>query len=136
MRISDWSSDVCSSDLIIDEALTGGTAEGSRLPWEEVRDWFHDAGNYVDSIDRAAEALAGQLRGKEPSPAIETIERRLRDALGISIVYNQTQAPRDFAATMRHLVIDPSQPAESRRFQLAHQQIGSASCRERVCQYG
>ncbi|MBA4751607.1 MAG: helix-turn-helix domain-containing protein, partial [Sphingopyxis sp.] len=48
---------------IIDEALTGGTAEGSRLPWEEVRDWFHDAGNYVDSIDRAAEALAGQLRG-------------------------------------------------------------------------
>ncbi|WP_420894050.1 helix-turn-helix domain-containing protein, partial [Sphingopyxis granuli] len=33
---------------IIDEALTGGTAEGSRLPWEEVRDWFHDAGNYVD----------------------------------------------------------------------------------------
>ncbi|MGH6632754.1 MAG: helix-turn-helix domain-containing protein, partial [Sphingopyxis sp.] len=72
---------------IIDEALTGGTAEGSRLPWEEVRDWFHDAGNYVDSIDRAAEALAGQLRGRDPSPPIETIERRLRDALGISIVY-------------------------------------------------
>src|SRR3546814_7373387 len=35
------------------------------------------------SIDRAAEALAGQLRGRDPSPAIETIERRLRDALGI-----------------------------------------------------
>src|SRR3546814_1223890 len=99
MRISDWSSDVCSSDL-----LTGGTAEGSRLPWEEVRDWFPDAGNYVDSIDRAAETLAGQLRGKDPSPPIETIERRLRDALGISIVYSQTQALRDFDATMRHLV--------------------------------
>src|SRR3990167_5175335 len=55
---------------IIDEALTGGTAEGSRLPWEEVRDWFHDAGNYVDSIDRAAETLAGQLRGNDSSPAI------------------------------------------------------------------
>lgn len=53
---------------MIDEALTGGTAEGSRLPWEEVRDWFHDAGNYVDSIDRAAEVLASQLRGKSPSP--------------------------------------------------------------------
>ncbi|SKB55946.1 helix-turn-helix domain-containing protein [Sphingopyxis flava] len=105
---------------IIDEALTGGTAEGSRLPWEEVRDWFHDAGNYVDSIDRAAETLATGLRGA-PSPPIEAIERQLRDALGISIVYQQTQSLRDFDATMRHLVIDPSQPAESRRFQLAHQ---------------
>ncbi|MFN4097413.1 MAG: helix-turn-helix domain-containing protein, partial [Sphingomonas sp.] len=115
---------------IIDEALTGGTAEGSRLPWEEVRDWFHDAGNYVDSIDRAAETLAGQLRGKDPSPAIETIERRLHNALGISIVYTQTQSLRDFDATMRHLVIDPSQPAESRRFQLAHQLAALALARE------
>jgi predicted transcriptional regulator/transcriptional regulator with XRE-family HTH domain len=115
---------------IIDEALTGGTAEGSRLPWEEVRDWFHDAGNYVDSIDRAAEALAGQLRGRDPSPPVETIERRLRDALGISIVYGQTQALRDFDATMRHLVIDPSQPAESRRFQLAHQLAALALANE------
>lgn len=107
---------------IIDEALTGGTAEGSRLPWEEVRDWFHDAGNYVDSIDRAAEALAARLRGKTASsPGIEAIERWLRDALGVSIVYAQSAALRDYDATMRHLVIDPSQPAESRRFQLAHQ---------------
>src|SRR3546814_14844384 len=104
MRISDWSSDVCSSDLadplfaaapiapeqleraalqqpqfadqfvalhaayrragqrlqIIDEALTGGTAEGRRLPWEEVRDWFHDAGNYVASIDESEERLVGK----------------------------------------------------------------------------
>jgi predicted transcriptional regulator len=88
-----------------------------------VRDWFHDAGNYVDSIDRAAETLALGLRGASsaPSPAIETIERRLQGGLGISIVYNQAQALRDYDATMRHLVIDPSQPPESRRFQLAHQ---------------
>src|SRR3546814_8580859 len=81
---------------IIDEALTGGTAEGSRLPWEEVRDWFHDAGNYVDSIDRAAEELAQGLCGSAPSPAIEAIERRLRDALGISIVYRQSLSLRAF----------------------------------------
>jgi predicted transcriptional regulator/transcriptional regulator with XRE-family HTH domain len=115
---------------IIDEALTGGTAEGSRLPWEEVRDWFHDAGNYVDTIDRAAEALAQGLRGAAPSPSIESIERRLRDALGISIVYRQSQSLRDFDATMRHLVIDPSQPSESRRFQLAHQYAALALANE------
>src|SRR3546814_19345301 len=113
MRISDWSSDVCSSDLadplfaaapiapeqleraalqqpqfadqfvalhaayrragqrlpIIDEALTGGPAEGSRLPWEEVRAWFHDAGNFVDSTYAAAEELAKGRGGAAPSPA-------------------------------------------------------------------
>lgn len=106
---------------MIDEALTDGGAEGSRLPWEEVRDWFHDAGNYVHAIDRAAERLADELRGRAVSPSIEALERRLRDALGVSIVYDMTAPVRDYDATMRHLVIDPAQPAESRRFQLAHQ---------------
>ena len=39
-------------------------------------------------------------------------------------------ALRDFDATMRHLVIDPSQPAESRRFQLAHQLAALALAEE------
>jgi len=30
---------------IVDEALGADQADGSRLPWEEVRDWFHNAGN-------------------------------------------------------------------------------------------
>lgn len=111
---------------IIDEALTGGMAEGSRLPWEEVRDWFHDAGNYVDSIDIAAEALSDVLRGKSASPSIEAIERYLRTRLGVSIMYQQDHTLRDYDATMRHLVIDPAQPEESRRFQLAHQTVALA----------
>lgn len=115
---------------IIDEALTGGTAEGSRLPWEEVRDWFHEAGNYVDTLDRAAEELATGLRGQSLSPPIEAIERRLRNGLGISIAYQQSQTLRDFDATMRHLIVDPSQPLESRRFQLAHQLAALALSQE------
>ena len=39
-----------------EESLTAGT--GARLPWEAVRDWFHEAGNYIDPLDRAAEDLA------------------------------------------------------------------------------
>ncbi len=108
--------------MMIDEALTGSGSEGNRLPWEEVRDWFHDAGNYVDTIDTAAEALAASLSARSASPPIEAIERRLREALGVSIVYRASAgALRDFDATMRHLALDPAQPPESRRFQLAHQ---------------
>ena len=47
---------------IADEAATS-----RRLPWEEVRDWFHAVGNYVDVIDRAAEDMAEALiAGRDP----------------------------------------------------------------------
>jgi hypothetical protein len=104
---------------MIDEALTADTGGGPRLPWEEVRDWFHLAGNYVDSIDRAAEALAGKLGGL--SPATGAIEAYLRDALSVSLIYSGQAGLRSFDAEMGHLTIDPGQPSESRRFQLAHQ---------------
>src|SRR3546814_11043510 len=81
-------------------------------------------------MDPPREELAQGLFGPAPSPAIEAIERRLRDALGISIVYRQSLSLRDFDATMRHLVIDPSLPAESRRFQLAHQLAALALANE------
>jgi predicted transcriptional regulator/transcriptional regulator with XRE-family HTH domain len=106
---------------IVDEALDADTVQGSRLPWEEVRDWFHDAGNYVDSLDRAAEALSNRLRGRVPSPSVDALEGHLRSALSVSILYDWTTGIRDFDATMGHLQIDSGQPAESQRFQLAHQ---------------
>src|SRR3546814_17846545 len=81
-------------------------------------------------MDPPREELAQGLFGSAPSPAIEAIERRLRDALGISIVYRQSLSLRDFDATMRHLVIDPSLPAESRRFQLPHQLAALAPAHE------
>ncbi len=106
---------------MVDDALANDSAGGSRLPWEEVRDWFHDAGNYVDTLDRAAEALAMQLQGRHISPSVEALERYLREALSVSLVYASGAALRDYDATMGHLVIDQSQPSESQRFQLAHQ---------------
>ena len=104
---------------IVDEAMSSDNVGGSRLPWEEVRDWFHDAGNYVDPLDRAAEAMAVRLKGFSPTTA--ALERYLRQDLGISLVYQSVAGLREFDATMRHLVIDQGQPAEGQRFQLAHQ---------------
>jgi len=104
---------------MVDEALSAENTGGSRLPWEEVRDWFHLAGNYVDSIDRAAEALAARLGSV--SPETGAIEDYLRQALSISLIYSGHTGMRSYDAEMGHLTIDPGQPAESRRFQLAHQ---------------
>lgn len=104
---------------MVDEAMSSDNIGGHRLPWEEVRDWFHDAGNYVDPLDRAAEALAVQLKGAMPST--EALEHYLRHDLGLSLTYQTASGLRDFDATMGHLIIDQGQPPESRRFQLAHQ---------------
>ena len=111
---------------IVDEAMADDNVGGSRLPWEEVRDWFHLAGNYVDTLDRAAEALADRLMGKAISPSAESIERYLREALAISLSYSANAGMRDYDAAMGHLIIDQSQPAESQRFQLAHQLVALA----------
>ncbi len=106
---------------MVDEALANDSSGSARLPWEEVRDWFHLANNYVDRLDRAAETLAGTLAGRALTPDTPSIERYLRDALSISLLYAHNRGLRSFDAEMGHLTIDPGQPAESRRFQLAHQ---------------
>ncbi len=65
---------------------SGISGAGARMPWEAVRDWFHIAGNYVDPLDRAAEALAEQL-GPEEAALIA----RLADH-GITIVTTADEA--------------------------------------------
>ncbi len=109
---------------MVDEALSAETGTVARLPWEEVRDWFHLANNYVDSLDHAAEALAARLGAH--SPTTDAMEGYLRDALSISLIYSAQAGLRSFDAEMGHLTIDPGQPAESRRFQLAHQLVAQA----------
>ena len=106
---------------MVDEALAADNAGAARLPWEEVRDWFHYANNYVDTIDRAAEALAARLCAGRASPDAAAIETYLKDKLSVSLHYAGDGALRHYDAQMRHLVLDPAQPTASRRFQLAHQ---------------
>ena len=111
---------------IVDEALASDNAGGSRLPWEQVRDWFHNAGNYVDQLDRAAEALAQNLRAASFSPPTSAIETHLRDVFKISIAHQMANGLRDFDAEAKHLLLGQGQPSESQRFQLAHQLVALA----------
>ena len=106
---------------MVDEALAADNAGSARLPWEEVRDWFHVANNYVDPIDRAAENLAFDLLANGPSPRLDAIEAYLKGHLAVSLRYGRDEGLRSYDAQMRHLVIDPGQPSASRRFHLAHQ---------------
>ena len=45
----------------MDAALTRDPQSGVTTAYEEVRDFFHYADNYIDPLDRAAEALASEL---------------------------------------------------------------------------
>lgn len=110
---------------MLDEALAIDQAGEAQLPWEEVRDWFNLANNYVDEIDRGAEALAQELDGTSLTPAIEQLEQQLRQRFGIETRYREG-ALRELSADGRQLHIDSRQPPESRRFQLAYQFVAVA----------
>jgi len=46
-----------------DAVITNSTSLGLLSAYEEVRDFFHYANNYIDPLDLAAEELAGELDG-------------------------------------------------------------------------
>src|SRR3546814_8507913 len=96
MRISDWSSDVCSSDLIAAAGVEHGRVQ------RDVR------------VGRATVAVINRL---------ECTQVQLQYVVG-------TQ--RVAGATDRH---DPPRILESAQQCGFHDEIGRASCRERVCQY-
>lgn len=105
---------------MVDEALTVDTDEGARLPWEEVRDWFHLSNNYVDLIDRAAEQLAGSIAGPDAVPTIEALCAHLAQQHAITVEFRPAEALRSFDAAGQVLRIDSGQPAASIRFQIAY----------------
>src|SRR3546814_20875465 len=87
MRISDWSSDVCSSDLLSTIAFA---------------------------------TLAPKYRNE--GTAMFTLIRNIGSSIGISVL--QAMTIRN-AATVHSRLVETVRP----------DQIGRASCRERVCQY-
>src|SRR3546814_18860365 len=107
MRISDWSSDVCSSDLGF------GRVGEARLQLA--------SGAESESLDRIVDLL---------------IEAREREALALS------EEPFITRLGVERLAVDEEEVAEELAVGLGvlvdlerQLTIGSASCRERVCQY-
>ncbi|NIJ32069.1 helix-turn-helix domain-containing protein [Sphingomonas oligoaromativorans] len=102
----------------LDDAYDTGAPSGGRLPWDEVRDWFHDAGNYVDLIDTAAEAIGATL---EPGPDALAERLRTRHRITLRAPTGDTPPLRSYDPVYRILTLDSAQAPESRAFQLAHQ---------------
>lgn len=100
---------------VLDDKVESGAGRDGSLPWEAVRDWYQAEGNYIDPLDRAAEALA------ESFDHPRAIEERLRGWHGIAIDEargDDTRLSR-FDPDARRLAISGVLPPESRAFLLA-----------------
>src|SRR3546814_17873405 len=130
MRISDWSSDVCSSDLLLREGVpstavhvTGNTG---------IDHLFHAMAlpDLTDVAGRPLQSLGGRRFG------VATIHRRENRGERLAgIATGLGRVSRDFDLP----IILPLHPApELRPLQtlLEGEQVGRASCRERGWQYG
>ena len=103
---------------LLDDTVAAGSEDRGRLPWEEVRDWFHAHGNYIDAIDRQAETIVLEIgRG------LQSLERRLAERHGVTVALEDLQGKRlrQFIPDQGLLAIDHTLPPESRTFLVAHQ---------------
>jgi XRE family transcriptional regulator, fatty acid utilization regulator len=124
---------------LAEESLAAGA--GAQLPWEAVRDWFHEADNYVDALDRAAEALSDtvipakagtHLLPHEMGPRFrgdDVIGRALHE-LGISIGMDPNESAPLARFDGRTLTLNAALPPESRRFLVAHRLAATAFAAE------
>lgn len=110
------------STLISSDA-TGRTRDVA-LPYEEVRDFFHRIGNYVDVLDRAGEELRLDLRADSISlreALIDRLESKHKLAVAIDRSVAMERPLRRFDRDSRRLTIDGHADAASQTFALAHQ---------------
>jgi predicted transcriptional regulator len=106
---------------MVDDRFASGVPGDDRLPWEEVRDWFHEAGNYVDSIDRAAEGLAEELDAEPLTEALIAHMLKVRHGVDLVTAADDGGTLRRFDRARGLLTIGAAQPPETRRFMMAHQ---------------
>src|SRR3546814_16335745 len=118
MRISDWSSDVCSSDL-------RGFERGDRaVAADEQR---HDHVRENDDVTQRKKGIRLRHYGSWTGPATG------RTALligGSSLIW------RNFARIQCRCAEREKNNVAPAKAGAANGQLGRASCRERVCQYG
>ncbi len=109
----------------LDDMLTAGgesADEAKLIPYEEVRDYFHYIDNYVDDLDRAAEALAerlGVLAGSDPAGVFAEHLSRVR-GVRVEVGAADPGAPLSaLDARTKRLVLSGALSPQARAFRLA-----------------
>jgi predicted transcriptional regulator/transcriptional regulator with XRE-family HTH domain len=107
---------------MMEEALASDAAPAARMPWELVRDWFHEAGNYIHALDCRAEDLAEEI-GLGGVDAEARLIAALEERHGCTtrMIDTPGDMQRAFDAGNRRLRINAAQPPPTRAFLLAVQ---------------
>jgi len=107
---------------MMEEAIGAEAAPIDRAPWELVRDWFHEAGNYVHALDVAAEDLHAEL-GLNGANNGARLATALKERHGCTSRLDETDATtlRAYVPERRLLTVSAALPTASRAFQLANQ---------------
>lgn len=106
---------------VLDDRYDSGSTDAAPLPWEEVRDWFQAEGNYIDAIDRSAEALAADLDPHRPTRGLED-RLRWHGVQAVAEDGDGSELSR-FDPRARRLAVNSALPPESRAFLLAHRLV-------------
>ena len=105
----------------VDAALSSDPQSGIQTAYEEVRDFFHYADNYIDPLDRAAEALAAELGEFGPDRLRQLIEH-CADMHTIRVVLTppaEGDAMSRFDRTNRELWVNSRLEPSTQFFQIA-----------------
>ncbi len=114
-----------STEQLAGADLSMGTGKSDTMlsPYEEVRDFFHYANNYINPLDRAAEELASELGDLTPMRLSRLADyfKRTHDIKIVELTKAPPSLLRRFDRTKRVLHLNPRLGSASRFFQIAHQ---------------
>ncbi|MBE3637173.1 helix-turn-helix domain-containing protein [Mangrovicoccus algicola] len=108
----------------LDDALQHEQIDALPLPYEEVRDFFNYANNYIDWLDRGAEALATEI-GLEGGNHLKLGTERLRGTHGMSVVFERGTMDPDIYRIhdpgAGRLLVNADAPRATQSFQIWQQ---------------
>ncbi|MEO8724096.1 MAG: short-chain fatty acyl-CoA regulator family protein [Sphingobium sp.] len=107
---------------MVEEAIDNDMTAHARMPWEAVRDWFHESGNYIHELDCLAEDVRAAINLPERAEEADLIAA-LGDMYGTSVNVSEIRgsALRLFDRDANRLTVNAALPPESRKFLMAHQ---------------
>lgn len=108
----------------VDDSLKDREGALAPLPYEEIRDFFHYKDNYIDELDRTAEAFAKGLK-KGAAGRLQDLTCYLHDKHGVHVVLRK-DAPssgtlRAYDQSTKTVYLNAASSYATNLFQLAYQ---------------